>query len=85
MHAPESLCTKCGYIGEGFPLKNPLEPAPDLPALLERCKPWLEDQRTVIAAIAENYEQKVILGKSYKEQLAELNILLADIKKAGVK
>ena len=58
---------------------------PDPLALLVRCKPWLEDQRTIIAAIAENCEQKVILGKSYKEQLAELDALLADFAKAGVK
>lgn len=54
--------------------------APDLPALLKRCKPWLKDQRKIVAAIVKLSKGSDREGKLQK-QLADLTALLSDIEK----
>lgn len=49
-------------------------------ALLKRCKPWLKDQRKIVAAIVKPSKGSDREGKLQK-QLADLTALLSDIEK----
>lgn len=48
-------------------------PSPDYPALLARCKPWLEELRL-----------RLVMIPMSSDDLADINALLADLEKAGV-
>ena len=92
----EPICTNCGYVGVGTPLKNPLEPTHDLPALLARCKVLLEESATNLERVSSiergeewtggepTLETCRVLGQ-IKEVSRHAQTLLADLAKAGVK
>jgi len=72
-------CPRCSGTG-----KVEIPPTPDLPALLARCKPWLEEKYEVMESVP-------IVGKdghvesAHLERLNKIRQLLADLAKAGVK